>query len=273
VRRVAHPARRFPLDLQSQSDRSSAGEALAREIDEDSPPSSVRSIVLLVEADRRLRRQLRAVLLDSHYRVIETATGTEALEQAPVYNPDLVLLGSSLPDMDGIDVTARLREWCIAPILVISSIDREQEKVAALDAGANDFVKSPPREGELLARIRVWLRTTQRPANSLSMVLEVGDLRLDLARCRASVGGRDVRLTPKQYRLFAEMMRNAGKVMTHERLLMAVWGPAYSKETQYVRVYMGQLRQKFERNPTQPRYFLTEAGVGYRLQTADSPAT
>lgn len=256
------------MDLQSESHRPQAGDA-----DLDPAPSSVRSIVLLVEADRRLRKQLRAILADNHYRVIETATGTEALEQAPVHNPDLVLLGSSLPDMEGIHVTSKLREWCGAPILMLSSTDHEAEKVAALDAGANDFLKSPPREGELLARIRVWLRTIQRPANSLSNVLEVGDLRIDLARCRASVGGREVRLTPKQYRLFAEMMRNAGKVMTHERLLVAVWGPAYSKETQYVRVYMGQLRQKFERDPTQPHYFLTEAGVGYRLRTAEVSLT
>jgi len=262
------PSRRCPLDLQSESYRPQAGDAGL-----DSAPSSVRSIVLLVEADRRLRKQLRAILLDNHYRVIETATGTEALEQAPVYNPDLVLMGSVLPDMAGIHVTSKLREWCAAPILMFSTTDREAEKVAALDAGANDFLKSPPREGELLARIRVWQRTIQRPANSLSTILEVGDLRIDLARCRAWVGGRVVRLTPKQYRLFAEMMRNAGKVMTHERLLVAVWGPAYAKETQYVRVYMGQLRQKFERDPTQPRYFLTEAGVGYRLRNTGVPVT
>lgn len=236
----------------------------------DDPRRSIRWIVLLADADRELRRQLRATLVENHYRVIETGRGAEALKLASMHNPDIVLLASSLPDLEGVHVTSRLREWSSAPILVISSNDAEAETVAALDAGANDFLKAPPRQGELLARIRVWLRTTQCSANSLGTVLEVGELRIDLARRRASVDGRDVRLTPKQYRLFAEMMRNAGKVMSHERLLIAVWGPAYATEKDYVRVYMGKLRQKFERDPSRPYYFLTEEGIGYRLRTADT---
>jgi two-component system KDP operon response regulator KdpE len=235
-----------------------------------SPPaqtSPVRALVLVAAGDRRLRRHLRTALSEQDMRVIETATGAEALAQAPAHNPDLVVLDAALADIDGVAVTAKLREWTYAPILILSSKSGEADKVTALDAGANDYLTIPLRTGELLARIRVWLRTTQRAkADSLATTLEVGDLRIDFGRREAAVRGKDVRLTPKQYRLFATLMRNAGRVLTHEQILFTVWGPAYARETQYLRVYMGHLRQKFEEDPANPRYFVTEPGVGYRLR-------
>jgi two-component system, OmpR family, KDP operon response regulator KdpE len=226
-------------------------------------------LVLLVEDDRRMRKYLRTTLADQQLRVIETETGGEALAQAAAHNPELVLLDYGLPDIDGIQVTTKLRQWTAAPILILSVRDDEHDKIAALDAGANDFLIKPFGTGELLARIRVWLRHTQRAAaDSLSSVLDVGPLQIDFGRRLAFVSGREVRLTPTQYKLFAMLMRNAGKVMTHEQILLGVWGPAYTRETQYLRVYMGQLRQKFEEEPARPRHFLTEPGVGYRLRAS-----
>jgi two-component system KDP operon response regulator KdpE len=231
------------------------------------PRSAVKPLVLLVESDRRSRKLLRTALAAQDLRVVETATGAEALAQAPAHNPDLVVLAAAPSHVDAISVTASLRQWTQTPVLILSPRDEEAEKIAALDAGANDYVIAPVRTGELLARIRVWLRTTQRArATSLSSVLEVGDLLVDFGERRAAICGREVRLTPKQYKLFATLMRNAGKVLTHEQLLLSVWGPAYARETQYLRVYMGHLRQKFEENPSAPQYFLTEPGVGYRLR-------
>jgi two-component system KDP operon response regulator KdpE len=243
------------------------GEAGSAMCKATSPAAGLMPLVLLVEDDRRMRKYLRATLSDQQLRVVETETGSEALVQAAAHNPDLVVLDFALPDIDAIQVTKRLREWTVAPILILSARDEEQEKVAALDAGANDFLTKPFATGELLARIRVWLRHTQRAAaDSLNSVLDVGPLRIDFGRRLAFVGGREVRLTPTQYKLFATMMRNAGKVMTHEQILFTVWGPAYTRETQYLRVYMGHLRQKFEEDPARPRYFITEPGVGYRLR-------
>jgi two-component system, OmpR family, KDP operon response regulator KdpE len=230
--------------------------------------ASVMPLVLVVEDDRRMRKYLRATLADQRFRVVDAETGADALVQAQGHNPDLVLLDFGLPDMDGIHVTTKLREWTAAPILMISARDEEYDKVAALDAGANDYLTKPFGTGELLARIRVWLRQTQKAtSDSLDSNLEVGALRIDFGRRLAFVGDREVRLTPTQYKLFGTLMRNAGKVLTHEQILFTVWGPAYTKETQYLRVYMGQLRQKFEEDPARPRYLITEPGVGYRLRT------
>jgi two-component system KDP operon response regulator KdpE len=236
----------------------------------ESPAAQTRTampLVLVVEDDVRMRRFLLATLSDQHFRLVDAETGSEALVQAAGHNPDLVLLDFALPDVDAVHVTTKLREWTAAPILILSAHDEEHDKVAALDAGANDFLTKPFGTGELLARIRVWLRQTQRAnADSLNSVLEVGDLRVDFAKRLAFVEGREVRLTPTQYKLFGILMRNAGRVLTHEQILFAVWGPAYTKETQYLRVYMGKLRQKFEKTPARPRYFITEPGVGYRLR-------
>jgi two-component system KDP operon response regulator KdpE len=230
-------------------------------------PAANAPLVLLVEDDPRMRKYLHQTLTDQCLRVVETETGTEGLVQAAAHNPDLVVLDFTLPDLDGIQVTTRLREWSAAPILILSARDEQQGKVAALDAGANDYLTKPFSTAELLARIRVWLRHTQRAhADSLQPSLEVGELRIDFDKRLAYLRGQEVRLTPTQYKLFAMMMRNAGKVLTHEQLLLSVWGPSYTHETQYLRVYMGQIRRKFEADPARPRYFLTESGIGYRLR-------
>ncbi len=233
----------------------------------NAPPRPLMPLVLVVEDDSRMRKYLRTTLSDQRFRVVEAETGAEGLTQAAGHNPDLIVLDFMLPDLTGVQVTTRLREWTPAPILILSAHDEEQEKVAALDAGANDFLTKPFATNELLARMRVWLRHTQRAeTDSLNSVLEVGELRIDFEKRLAFVGDREVRLTRTQYKLFGVLMRNAGKVLTHEQILFTVWGPAYTKETQYLRVYMGKLRQKFEKDAARPRYLVTEPGVGYRLR-------
>lgn len=222
--------------------------------------------ILVAASDPRMRKSLRAALSDQQLRVVEAETGADALTQATKCNPVLVVLEARLPEFDGVQVTTKLREWTAAPIVIVSALSEEHDKVAALDAGANDYVTKPFATSELLARIRVWLRQTQQASPDLSnSVLEVGALRIDFDKRLAFVEGREVRLTPIQYKLFGTMMRMAGRVLTHEQILFTVWGPAYTKETQYLRVYIGQLRLKFEKDPARPRYFVTEPGVGYRL--------
>ena len=216
-----------------------------------------------------MRKYLRETLTDQRLRVVESETCNESLGHAASHSPDLVVLDFGLPDIDTIQVTTKLREWTAAPILILSGHHGEHEKIAALDAGANDYLTRPFATAELLARMRVWLRHTQHAqADTLTATLDVGSLRIDFDQRLAFVAGREVQLTPIQFKLFATMMRNAGKVLTHEQILFAVWGPKYTSETQYVRVYMGQLRRKFEDDSVRPRYFITEPSVGYRLQTA-----
>jgi two-component system KDP operon response regulator KdpE len=228
---------------------------------------AVAPLVLVAESDRNVRIGLRTALHEQRMRVVQAETASEALSQAAAHNPDFVVLDFGLPDLGGIQVTTRLREWTEAPILGLSSRAGDGEKIAALDSGANEYLTRPFGTGELLARMRVWLRHKHRAdVSSLGAVLEVGELRVDFGNFKASVGGREVRLTPKQYKLFAMMMRHAGRVLTHQQMMVAVWGPAYTAETQYLRVYMGQLRQKFERDPANPQYFLTKPGVGYCLR-------
>jgi two-component system KDP operon response regulator KdpE len=239
----------------------------ATEPEHTHPTPGIMPRILVIEDERHMRAYLRATLSDQHFRVAEAETGAEGLAQAAGHNPDFVVLDLGLPDMDGIEVTTKLREWTAVPILILSARAEEAEKIAALDAGANDYLTKPFGTGELLARIRVWLRESQRAdADSLSSTLEVGGLRIDFGKRLAFVGDREVRLTPTQYKLFGTLMRNAGKILTHEQILVTVWGPAYTKETQYLRVYMGQLRQKFEKDPARPRYLITEQGIGYRLR-------
>ncbi len=216
-----------------------------------------------------MRKYLRTILTNEGLRVLEAQTGAEVLAQAAGHNPDIVLLDAGLPDLDGLHVTLRLREWFAAPILVLSHVDDEKAKVLTLDSGANDYVTKPFGAAELLARIRVWLRHTGRASSkSLESARAVGDLRVDFARRLVFVGAHEARLTATEYKLIALLMRNAGKVMTHEEILAAVWGPQYTKEIQYLRVYVGQLRQKLERDPARPRYLVTEPGVGYRLRAS-----
>jgi two-component system, OmpR family, KDP operon response regulator KdpE len=228
-------------------------------------------LVLLVEDEAQMRRFLRASLSAHGYRLVETTSGAEALQQATAHNPDVVLLDLGLPDMDGITVTKRLREWTTAPVIVISARDREQDKIDALDGGADDYLTKPFGTGELLARLRVALRHAERAGGGTpEPTIVVGELEIDLARRHVKRAAQEIHLTPIEYKLFATLMKHAGKVLTHRWLLGEVWGPRYADQTQYLRVYMAQLRHKLEADPARPRYLMTEPGVGYRLRS-DSP--
>ena len=222
--------------------------------------------LLIVEDEAAIRRFLRASLPDAGYRLIEAETGAQGLRLAVNQPPDLVILDLGLPDMDGLEVIRRLREWTSLPILVLSARDQEQQKVAALDAGADDYLTKPFGVGELLARLRVALRHAQRVGSGRDdPVFAVGDLRIDLAARHVFVRETEVHLTPLEYKLLTTMAQHAGKVLTHRFLLKEVWGPHDVHETHYLRVFMAGLRRKIEVDSTQPRYLLTEQGVGYRL--------
>ncbi|MCU0242091.1 MAG: response regulator [Vicinamibacteria bacterium] len=223
-------------------------------------------LVLIVEDEPQMMRFLRAVLPSSGYRVIETQSGQQALTECAARSPDLVLLDLGLPDMDGVDVTRRIREWSRVPIIVISAREAERHKVEALDVGADDYLTKPFSTAELLARMRVALRhgSLGERANP-SAVFTCGDLRVDLAERRVSLSGNIVHLTRTEYNLLAVLAKHAGKVITHRQLLKEVWGPGAVDHAHYVRVFMGQLRRKLEADPARPRYLLNEIGVGYRL--------
>jgi len=223
-------------------------------------------LILVIEDEAQMRRFLRVSLTSNGYRLIESETAQDGLAQAAARNPDLVLLDLGLPDQDGLTVTARLREWSGAPIIVISARGREEDKIKALDAGADDYVTKPFGVGELLARIRVALRHTATSGTGDSQ-FSVGALKVDLGRRQVFTGGEEVHLTPIEYKLLATLIKHAGKVVTHRQLLREVWGPNSSEQTQYLRVYMGQLRHKLEQNPSRPAHLLTEPGVGYRLRS------
>ena len=223
-------------------------------------------LVLVVEDEPQMRRFLRASLETHSYRLVECATGAEALAQATERNPDVILLDLGLPDMDGIDVTRRVREWSRVPIIVISARGREQDKIAALDAGADDYLTKPFGMGELLARLRVALRRTATDEGG-EPVFTLGDLRVDLGARLVFRGDAEVHLTPIEYKLLTALVRHAGRVITHRQLLKDVWGPNAVEHTHYVRVYMTQLRHKLEDDPSRPKYLLTESGVGYRLKS------
>lgn len=225
-------------------------------------------LLLVVEDDTQMRKFLRASLSSHGYRLVEAVNGGEGLTQAASYNPDLILLDLGLPDMDGLVVTKRLREWASAPVIVISARGQEDDKINALDAGADDYLTKPFGTGELLARIRVALRHSARSRQERSEpILSVGELSMDLDKRSVHVAGREVHLTPIEYKLLATLLKNAGKVLTHRQLLKEVWGPGYANNTQYLRVYMVQLRHKLEQDATHPRYLVTEPGIGYRLKS------
>ena len=228
--------------------------------------AEVRPNILVIEDEPPLQKFLRVTLEAQNYNVIEATRGEEGLRHAAVGQPDLVILDLGLPDIDGLEVTRRLRDWSAVPIIVISARGKELDKVAALDVGADDYLTKPFGVGELLARVRVALRHAARADNSTGEpVFEVGGLLVDLARREVKVDGAQIHLTPNEFRLLAILVKNAGMVMTHRQLLREVWGPGSGDETHYVRVYMNQLRQKIEPDPSRPKYLLTETGVGYRL--------
>jgi two-component system KDP operon response regulator KdpE len=224
-------------------------------------------LILLIEDEPQMRRFLRAALVSHDYRLVEAATAKEGLAQAAGRNPDVILLDLGLPDSDGLVVTQELREWSATPIIVLSARGREQDKVAALDLGADDYLTKPFGVEELLARIRVALRHAATPPGTpAAAVFRAADLKIDLAQRQVFREGEEVHLTPTEYKLLATLVRHAGKLLTHRQLLQEVWGSNYATQTHYLRVYMMQLRQKIERDPTRPRLLLTEPGVGYRFK-------
>jgi len=224
-------------------------------------------LVLLIEDEPQMKRFLRVTLKSHGYDLVEAATGQEGLTQAATRNPDVVLLDLGLPDIDGLEVAKRLREWTLVPIIVLSARGQELDKIKALDAGADDYLTKPFGVGELLARLRVALRhrETQRSEDKESVFI-LGDVQVDFTKRQVLINDTEVHLTPIEYKLLTVLIRNAGKVITHNQLLKEVWGPSYANQTQYLRVYMGQLRHKLEADPARPRYFMNEPGVGYRLK-------
>jgi two-component system KDP operon response regulator KdpE len=222
--------------------------------------------ILLIEDEPQMRRFLRITLQGHGYRLVEAESGQEGLMQATTRNPDVVLLDLGLPDLDGLEVTRRLREWTQTPIIVISAREQEQDKVKALDAGADDYLTKPFSAGELMARIRVALRHMARQTGKQEPVFVLQNLRVDLAQRQVFLDNAEVHLTPIEYKLLTVLIRHAGKVITHRQLLQEVWGQAHVNEVQYLRVYMTQLRHKLENDPTRPRFLMNEPGIGYRLK-------
>ena len=229
--------------------------------------TSSNPLVLVVEDETQMLRFLRTALSARDYRVVEAGTCKEALVAATTYNPEVILLDLGLPDGDGIDLTRQMREWSHVPIIVISARGREADKVAALDAGADDYLTKPFGVNELLARMRVALRHAAMAGTDMSStVLEVGPLRIDQVRREVAVNGHEVHLTPIEYRMLVLLAKNAGKVLTQRQILTEVWGRSYANETHYLRVFMAQLRHKVESDSARPQLLLTEPGVGYRMK-------
>jgi two-component system KDP operon response regulator KdpE len=221
--------------------------------------------ILVIEDEEPIRKFLRVSLAANGYALVEASTGRAGLLQAASAQPDLIILDLGLPDMDGVDLTRQIREWSKVPIIIVSARGKEQDKVVALDAGADDYLTKPFGVSELLARLRVALRHGVTRQADGDPIFQNGDLKVDLSRREVTLGGNLIHLTPNEYRLLAVLVKHAGRVLTHGQLLKEIWGPGSSQETHYLRVYMNQLRQKLESNPAQPRYLLTESGVGYRL--------
>jgi two-component system, OmpR family, KDP operon response regulator KdpE len=229
--------------------------------------NDVPALVLVVEDEPQMRKFIRASLASHGYRLLEAERAAEAVALITSHNPEIVLLDLGLPDGDGIELTRQLREWTRVPIVVLSARGREDDKVAALDAGADDYLTKPFGVNELLARMRVALRHAHTAGGSpVLQVLEFGELKLDFVRREVWRGGSALHLTPTEYKLLTLFARNAGKVLTHRQILKEVWGPAYATQTHYVRVHMAELRKKIETDPARPRLLVTEPGVGYRLR-------
>jgi two-component system KDP operon response regulator KdpE len=232
----------------------------------DPTAKSKGSVVIVIEDDPQIRHFLRTTLPNHGYRLHEAATAAEGLREAEARQPDIIILDLGLPDLDGLEVIGHLRQWTAVPIIVLSARGQERDKVAALDAGADDYVSKPFGIGELLARMRVALRhAAHGEEREDGSPCTVGDLSVDPAHRRVMVAGKEIHLTPIEFRLLAMLAKHAGKVLTQRQLLTEVWGPPYAEQAHYLRVYMAQLRRKVEADPARPRYLLTEAGVGYRL--------
>lgn len=231
---------------------------------ENKPNENNKSLrVLVVDDERPIRRFLRSAL-SNQYTVFESETGAEALQTMTTVRPDLVILDLGLADMDGLEVTRRLREWSLVPVIIISVRDHEQDKVAALDAGADDYLSKPFSIGELMARMRAALRHYSKPENE--PFFNSGGLTVNLASREVLVGGVRMSLTPTEYDILRILITHAGKVLTHHQLIKAVWGDGAEADAHLLRVNISNLRKKIEQDPLQPRFILTEPGVGYRLK-------
>ncbi len=224
-------------------------------------------LALLVEDEPQIRRFVRAALEEEGWHVHEAATVQRGLSDAGTRSPDLIILDLGLPDGDGIDFIADVRKWSTVPVIVLSARTGEAAKITALDAGADDYLTKPFSVGELQARVRATIRRQRQPDKDNAGQVRFGDVTVDLKDRRVSKGGAGVHLTPTEFRLLAVMVASAGRVLTNPQLLRSVWGPSHAEDGHYLRIYMGHLRHKLEDDPAQPRYLLTETGVGYRLLT------
>ena len=222
--------------------------------------------VLIVEDEKQIRRFVRVAVEEEDCQVAEAETMAQGLLEAGARQPDLLILDLGLPDGNGIDLIHDLRGWSDIPILILSARSQEHDKIDALDAGADDYLTKPFSVGELRARVRALLRRRSRSPEAASPVIEFGQVIVDLSRRRVTRDGAEVHLTPLEYRLLTVLVGHPGKVLTQRNLLREIWGPSYIESSHYLRVYVGHLRQKLEDDPTQPKHFLTETGVGYRFQ-------
>lgn len=223
-------------------------------------------VVILVEDEKQIRRFVRTALESEGCQVFEAETATRGLTEAGTRKPDLVILDLGLPDRDGVDFIRDLRSWSSVPVIVLSARSEEQDKIAALDAGADDYLTKPFGVGELLARLRAQFRRRSTGGGNAGHLFEFGETVVDLASRIVTRGGQEIHLTPIEYRLLTYLIANAGKVITHRQLLREVWGPSHVDSPHYLRVYMGNLRKKLERDPAMPNHFLTESGLGYRFK-------
>jgi two-component system, OmpR family, KDP operon response regulator KdpE len=221
--------------------------------------------IVLIEDDRPIRRYVRGALESEAMRVLEAGTGKEGLAMIVAARPDLVIVDLGLPDIDGLDVIRQLRCWCSVPVVVLSARTREEDKVTALDAGADDYVTKPFGIAELLARIRAQLRRHDRSVTTDSARVSFGAVTIDMATRLVQRDGKTIHLSPIEYRLLAALLHHAGCVLTHRELLQEVWGPDHAENANYLRIYMAHLRHKLERDPARPEHIVTEPGVGYRL--------
>ena len=231
--------------------------------------SDARVKVLIVEDDTQIRRFVSTALETEGMEVHETSTGRQGLTETGRLKPDLLILDLGLPDMDGVEVVKQLRERSALPIIVLSARSLESAKIATLDAGADDYLTKPFSVGELLARVRAALRRSRAAKEGQHDEFSLDELKVDLAKRRVTNAGKEVHLTPIEYRLLEALVQNAGRVMTHQQLLREVWGPQHTEDNHYIRIYMAQLRHKLEKDPARPRFLLTETGIGYRLADPD----
>ena len=231
------------------------------------PSDKTEHAVLVIDDEPQMRRLLRVTLEANGYAVIDAASGKDGVVQAAQCRPEVILLDLGLPDLDGVEVLKRIREWSRVPVIILSVRDRENDKIAALDAGADDFVTKPFGSGELLARLRTALRRGQ--PQPMEAIFRTGDLEVDLSARLVRKKGQEVKLTPTEYSLLRLLVIHAGKVLTHRQLLAEVWGPNAVEQTQYLRVHIAHLREKLEDDPARPQFLITEPAVGYRMVNLD----